>query len=149
MKITKKLILLILIFSTVFASQFIIPENISKVKASQNLWSQQVGLGASGDTPIADAFGGGAPKDPRLIIAYIIKIFLGFLGLIFLILIIMAGYTWMTAGGNEEKITKAKDTLQTAIIGLIIIMAAYAIADYITSCVLDVTSGTRTMWMCR
>jgi len=148
MKITKKSFLLILIFSMLFASQFIIPENVLEVKADQNLWDQQAGLGTS-QKPIADAFGGGTPRDPRLIAAYIIKIFLGFLGIIFLYLIIMAGYKYMTAHGNEEQITEAVNQIKTAIIGLIIILSAYAITDYITDCVVDVTSGTNTIWMCR
>ena len=54
----------------------------------------------------------------------IIKIILGFLGTIFLVLTIYAGVLWMTAGGNEEQITKALGILKTAVIGLIIIIAA-------------------------
>jgi len=60
-------------------------------------------------------------------VAVIIKAFLSFLGIIFVILIIYGGYLWMTARGNEEQVNKAKDTLQKAIIGLIIILAAYSI----------------------
>ena len=60
-----------------------------------------------------------------------VKIALGFLGIIFIILIIWAGYNWMTAGGNEEKISKARNTLIRAIIGLVIIISAYAIYLYI------------------
>ena len=64
-------------------------------------------------------------------IGTIIKAFLGLLGIIFIILIIWAGYNWMTAGGNEEKISKAKNTLTRAIIGLIIISSAYTIYLFI------------------
>jgi ABC-type multidrug transport system permease subunit len=46
--------------------------------------------------------------------------FLGVLGLIFIILIIVAGFNFMTAGGDEQKVTKAKDSIRRAIIGLII-----------------------------
>ncbi|MBU0636943.1 hypothetical protein KKH16_01905 [Patescibacteria group bacterium] len=56
---------------------------------------------------------------------------MSFLGVVFLILIIYAGFTWMTAGGDEEKINKAKDTIQRAIIGLIIILCSYAITIFI------------------
>lgn len=65
------------------------------------------------------------------IIGMIVSTALGFLGIIFLILIIYAGYNWMTARGNEEQVTKAKDTLKTAIIGLIIIVCASAIWFFI------------------
>ena len=61
----------------------------------------------------------------------IIKIILGFLGTIFLVLTIYAGVLWMTAGGNEEQITKALGILKTAVIGLIIIIAAYSITYFV------------------
>lgn len=61
----------------------------------------------------------------------IIGIFLSFLGVIFLVLMLVAGFNWMTAGGDEEKISKAKDTIREAIIGLVIVVAAYAISVFI------------------
>ena len=64
-------------------------------------------------------------------IATLIQAFLGILGIIFLILIIYSGYNWMTAAGNEEKVTKAKQTLTRAVIGLIIIVCAYAITYFV------------------
>lgn len=67
------------------------------------------------------------------IISTVIEAFLGLLGIIFLILIIYAGYNWMTAQGDEEKVTKAKDTLQRAVIGLIIIIVAYSITYFVFS----------------
>lgn len=68
---------------------------------------------------------------PGLLAANIIGIALGLLGIIFLIIMVFAGYRWMTASGNEEAITKAKDGIKRAIIGLIIIMSAYAITYFI------------------
>lgn len=65
------------------------------------------------------------------IVAIVIKAFLGLLGIIFLVLIIYAGFEWMTAQGDEEKVTKAKDTLTRAIIGLVIIIAAYSITYFV------------------
>lgn len=64
-------------------------------------------------------------------IASLIKIFLGFLGIIFIVLIVYSGYNWMTAGGNEEKVTKARTTIFRAIIGLIITVSAYAITYFV------------------
>ena len=66
-----------------------------------------------------------------LIMATVIKAFLGLLAIIFIVLIITAGYKWMTAGGNEEKIKEAQQTIKTAIIGLIIIVGAYAITHFV------------------
>lgn len=61
----------------------------------------------------------------------IVKAFLSLLGIIFIGEILYAGYNWMTARGEEEKVTKAKDTIRRSIIGLIIIVGAYAIAQFI------------------
>ncbi|MFA6392324.1 MAG: hypothetical protein WCW66_06320 [Patescibacteria group bacterium] len=60
----------------------------------------------------------------------IIRWLLGLLGLIGVIMILYAGFTWMTAGGNEEKIEKAKKIISAAIIGLVIIILSWAIVTY-------------------
>jgi len=65
------------------------------------------------------------------VVATIIKAALSLLAIIFIVLIILAGYRWMTASGNEEKIKKAQETLTTAIIGLIIVLAAYGITYFV------------------
>jgi len=65
------------------------------------------------------------------IIATIIRIALSLLAAIFLILIIVAGFQWMTAGGNEQKVEKALARIKTAVIGLIIVLAAYAITVFL------------------
>lgn len=65
------------------------------------------------------------------IVAVVIQAFLGLLGVIFLVLMITAGYKWMTASGNEERITEAKDTIWRAVIGLIVTVGAYAITYFV------------------
>lgn len=64
-------------------------------------------------------------------IATIIKTFLGLLGIIFIVLVIWSGYEWMTAGGNEEIVTKSKARLTRAVIGLIIIVSAYSVTYFV------------------
>lgn len=78
------------------------------------------------------------------IVATIIQAFLGLLGIIFVILVIISGYNWMTSAGNEEKVTKAKETLTRAIIGLIIIISAYAITYFVFKYLPWGGSGTTT-----
>jgi len=53
------------------------------------------------------------------------------MGVIFLILAIYGGFKWMTAAGNEESVEKAKKTITNAILGLVIVLAAYAIVKFI------------------
>ncbi len=69
---------------------------------------------------------------------------LGILAIIAVALIIIAGIQWMTSGGNEEKVTTAKGMLRNAIIGLLIILAAYGIARYVIG-IFAGASGTRTV----
>ncbi len=61
-----------------------------------------------------------------------IRVGLSLLGVIFIILILLAGYNWMTAAGDQEKITKAQHTIRSAIIGLLIIVGAFAIWMFIS-----------------
>lgn len=72
-------------------------------------------------------------------IGSLIQILLGFLGIIFLILMLYAGFLWMTAAGNEEKITKAKGIIKAAIIGLAIVLASYSITQFIVQSILSST----------
>ncbi|MDP2737083.1 MAG: hypothetical protein Q8O59_04905 [bacterium] len=67
------------------------------------------------------------------IIGTSVQAILGLIGTIFLVLMLYAGFNWMTARGEEEKVTKAKDTITRAIIGLIIVVGSYAIWNFIFS----------------
>jgi len=69
---------------------------------------------------------------PQLI-GTVIKSALGLVGVIFLILMVYGGYIWMIARGDEAKVTKAKDTITNAIIGIVIVAGAYAITNYIVA----------------
>jgi len=76
-----------------------------------------------------------AGYDPNVtvgsVVGAVIKGFLALLGVIFVVLIVIAGFNWMTAGGDEEKINKAKSTLSAAVIGLLIVISAYAITYFV------------------
>lgn len=63
----------------------------------------------------------------------IVMAVLSLLGVIFMILIIFGGILWMTAGGNEQRVDKAKTTITRAIIGLAVVLLAYAISIFIVS----------------
>ena len=65
------------------------------------------------------------------IIGNIISVILSFLGVIFLILMIYGGYTWMTAMGNEEKVKRAQQMIIAAVLGLIVVVGAYAITVFV------------------
>ncbi|MFZ5391263.1 MAG: pilin [Patescibacteria group bacterium] len=93
--------------------------------------SAQSNLGDYGlkDTATAAGLPTGA-VGPIDIAATIINLLLGVIGVVAVLIIIYGGFTWMTAAGNEEKITKARKLLAGAIIGLFIILASYALASF-------------------
>ena len=64
-------------------------------------------------------------------IGSLVQIFLGFLGIIAVILIIYAGYMWLTAGGDSAKVQKAKDYIKNTIIGIVIILISYIITSFV------------------
>lgn len=80
--------------------------------------------------------------DPRILIGRIIQVALGFLGAMAVIIIMYAGFIWMTSGGEEEKINQAKAILRNAVIGLIIILSSLGIATYILAQLSAATGGT-------
>ena len=95
---------------------------------------------------VSQAYGGETvPQDARRVVVDIIKIVLGFLGIIAVVLILYAGFLWMTAGGNDDKISEAKKILSAGIIGLVIILSAYAIANFVINQIYGATTGTQIM----
>ncbi len=130
MKITKKHFLSFIILLFLFLAQFLLISNIGIVQADDNLLKM---VGDGGLNKIgSDAYKqSGAPTDVRTIVVNVIKVFLTFIGIIFLVLILLAGYTWMTAQGSEDKISEAKARLKTGIIGLIIIIGAWSITYFV------------------
>jgi len=79
---------------------------------------------------------GGYATDPAIastprIIGIIVGAFINFVGLTFIILMVIAGYSWMTSGGNEEKVKKAVATIRVAIIGLIVSLAAWTLWNFV------------------
>ncbi len=96
-------------------------------------------------------YSGLSAEDPRIITVRIINFALSLLGIVAIIIILYAGFTWMTAGGNDEKVGSAKKILGAAVMGLIIILASYSIMSFVlrslcetigTSCGNQYSSGS-------
>ena len=77
--------------------------------------------------------------DIRVTIASIIKVAMGLLGIVAVAIILIGGFTWMTAGGNEEKVGEAKKWIFAGIIGLAIILSAYALATFVINSLVTAT----------
>lgn len=69
-----------------------------------------------------------------------IKVALSLSGTIFLALTIYAGFLWMTASGNEDKVTEAKAIIMRASLGMFVTLAAYSITAFVLAAT---TSGTK------
>lgn len=95
---------------------------IEKVHASGNLGSAIGKLKDSGATA-----GTAEVADAGVLIGNVIATALSFVGTIFLLLAVYAGFMWMTAQGEEEKVGKAQKILRGASVGLLIVVSAYAL----------------------
>lgn len=85
---------------------------------------------------------------PVIFFGRIIRLVLTFVGVVFIIVLIYAGYLLLTAAGNEDQIKRAKSMLWTSVIGLIIIVAAYVISNFVITKIYEATlnggeGGTR------
>jgi len=100
--------------------------------------AQAQALGNEQLTNFSQAAGYGEASLPQ-VIGRIIKIALSLLGLAAVIIIIAGGFIWMSSGGNPEKITKAKKVITSALIGLLIIVFAYAMVSFIMGKLAGVT----------
>lgn len=116
----KKLILLACLIVALILPQMILAANPA-LNTLDNI--------ASGDKgPYASVAAG---NNLNAIIGTVISIGLGLIGIIFLVLMIYAGYNWMTARGEEEKVAAAKETITRAVVGIIIVIGAYAVWRFI------------------
>jgi|GEM_PF-769001 len=88
------------------------------------------------------ATGGWTMEDPLTIVGSVIGIVLSFVGLIFLILIIYAGFTLIFANGEENKVTSARKIITSAVVGLVITLAAYGIAYVVFANINPGTTGS-------
>lgn len=127
----------LLLFTMLLLINFSFINNTNVANAS---WLDKADEG--GLKQIGDVYGQNKDKPSQIIIvvASIINVSLGLLGIIFLILLLYAGFNWMTAGGDEEKIKTASETITRAVIGLIIILASWAIAKFVVSTIISAST---------
>ena len=86
---------------------------------------------------------GGSLGNKSLIatITSVINVALGLLGVIAVVIILIGGFKWMTAGGNEDKVAEARKLIFAGIIGLAIILAAWAIAKFVITSLSQATGS--------
>lgn len=63
------------------------------------------------------------------VVLLIVNFFLGFLGLLALVMVIYGGFLYVSSAGNEENVGKAKKILIYAAIGIVVILVAYPVVN--------------------
>lgn len=96
---------------------------------------------STGLTAAAQGYGDTSTSLPD-VIGRLVNVALTLLGTLLLAYLIYGGYLWMTAAGDDAKVKKARGLIRDAIIGLVIVVAANAIATYVVDRLAFVVSGS-------
>ncbi len=126
---TKKLITLV--SSLGIAATLVAP---TLTLAAGTLTANDLGVNDIGNSI---ALGGG---DIKHIAGNIINVALSFLGIIAVVIVLLGGFKYMVAGGNDEKTTEARKLIVSGIIGLAIILSAWAITTFVISSLIGATT---------
>ncbi len=97
---------------------------VNTVNAQMDIGDDPLGIGYIKGTGLGLA-------DPRMILAGIIKFALSLIGMITMLVIMLAGFKWMTSGGNDEKVGESKRMIVGAVMGLILILASFSIVQFL------------------
>ncbi|PIT94342.1 hypothetical protein COT98_04140 [Candidatus Falkowbacteria bacterium CG10_big_fil_rev_8_21_14_0_10_39_9] len=131
MKINQKQLFSALVLSFVFLAVVAVGPAQAQVPlpAAGGAWNNQVGM-----DEIGIEYGEPNPQAPSSAIAIVVRLInysLLILGILFVVLLIMSGYQWMTAGGNQEQVEKAQSRIKNAIIGLVIVLSSWGITEFV------------------
>lgn len=135
----KKILKYLMVFSMMLL--FVVPVvPVVAVEGDLDIWGGDtvVGDASVDEDGIQSALGLGK-KDPREIAASVIKVILGFLGIIAVIIILLGGFKYMVAGGSEDKTDEAKKLIYSGVVGLVIILASFAIATFVLNQLMSAT----------
>lgn len=80
-------------------------------------------------------------RDPREILAETMRVLLGFMGIIAVMIIILAGFKWMTAYGDEEKVGAAKGMITSGAVGLIIVLFSFGLSQFVINSLYSATGA--------
>lgn len=126
-----KTILVVIMMVTVLSFAFAVDAQNVFQDASSNL-----------DTSGKQAFGEGTQSDLPTLVGNIINGFLMVLGILLTLIIIRGGYMYMTAGGNTDQVDKAKKWIVNGVIGLVLILLAFAISTFVLNNLVQATTPT-------
>lgn len=130
----QKLIISAIMFSmmlggVLFVSNNVLAQETINVNTLGVTYGEQIGLGNT---------------DIRTTAAAIIRVAMGLLGIVAVVIILIGGFYWMTAGGDEGRVETGKKWIFSGIIGLAIILSAYALANFVITSLLEATTDPTT-----
>jgi len=133
MKLKKQISIITLLFALTFLISFLITPSIqaTSIYDKVNTGAQSTIKNAYGDkinTAINPETGDNPFIKPLIVV---LNQLLNFIGVLFFLLLLYAGSLWMNAKGKEEEIEKAKKITKEAIIGLVIIIMARLITEFL------------------
>ena len=142
-KILKNIVSLAALFLMIMPMLLVASSANATALGPQDLWGKQLdstGKPTGANIDVSTQTGLGA-ADPRVVVANVIRVVLGFLGIIAVIIIVIGGFEWMTSGGSDAKAKEGKTRIVNGVIGLLIILAAYGIANFAIGAVLSTTAA--------
>jgi hypothetical protein len=131
-KMAAYLVLLFVVFGTVA----ICSDVLAEIDSSTNTGASIVDSVRMEHDALGNALGEGGSASLTVRIAGIVRALLSFIGVIIVVIVIYSGFLWLTAGGKEDQVKKAKDWLINAVIGAAIVLSAYAITDFVIEALL-------------
>ena len=106
-------------------------------------WNEGLNTAARG-TGLTNVCGTSEPAAcVATIVGRAIQVLLGLLGIVLFVLLMYAGFLWMTAGGDAKKVTEARAMIVNAVAGLAVIAVSYAVASFILGQLAFVATGTQ------
>ncbi len=115
----------------------VLPTYATFAQAPQGL--QKISAGAKAAAGGAGLVSAGG-NDLMTLIGQLIGAVMGLVGVLLFGYMVYGGFKWMTAAGDAKAVTDAQAIIRNAIIGLVIIVAAYSISSYVLTRLADVTN---------
>lgn len=129
------------LFAVLFATMMLLP--VLALAQSQGMTSVSGGLNAAAHTGGLGDFCRGTAFSSCLatVAGTAINVVLGFSGVILLGYVLYAGFLWMTSGGEMEKAKEARTMISNAVVGLIILVSAFAISSFVLAALTRISQG--------
>ena len=93
-------------------------------------------------TNIGTEIGTNPTADVRVTVARIIRVAMSLLGIVAVVIILIGGFKWMTAGGNDDQVAEARKIIIAGVVGLAVILSSYAIANFVIDQLASATNFT-------